>query len=138
MYQRSNEGSAENLQALSSDLVEEQASGLASAQAAQRGEGEAAPLAAPQDANLGDPILDAARLVAFLPVVQGGLGLRSSALLSPAAHWAAWADVLPIVVERVPDLADRVLQELDAGDSQVHCVAQALAAEAAVTRPEFP
>ena len=46
--------------------------------------------------------------------------------------------MLPIVVERVPDLADRVLQELDAGDSQVHCVAQALAAEAAVTRPEFP
>ena len=69
---------------------------------------------------------------------MGGLGLRSSALLSPAAYWAAWADVLPIIVERVPALGERVLQELERVDSQVHCVAQASAAETAVARPEFP
>ena len=51
-----------------------------------------------------DPILAAARRIAFLPVVRGGLGLRSMSLLSPAAYWAAWADVLPIITERVPAL----------------------------------
>ena len=40
--------------------------------------------------------------------------------------------------ERVPGLAERVLQELEGGASQVHCVAQATAAEAAVHRPAFP
>ena len=62
------------------------------------------------EAEQPDPILTAARRIAFLPVVHGGLGLRSSALLSPAAYWAAWADMLPTLVERVPDLAEQVLQ----------------------------
>ena len=85
-----------------------------------------------------DPILDAARRIAFLPVVQGGLGLRSMSLLSPAAYWAAWADVLPIIAERVPALAEAVLPGLERADSPIHCVAQAIAAEAAVTGPTFP
>ena len=84
--------------------------------------------------DVGDPILDAARLISFLPVVQGGLGLRSMALLSPAAYWAAWADVLPIVEERVPDLAERVMQELESDDSRIHSVTQVLEAEAVVSQ----
>ena len=37
--------------------------------------------------NLGpDPIAAAARKIAFLPLVHGGLGLRSSSLLAPTAH----------------------------------------------------
>ena len=59
-------------------------------------------------------------------------------LLSPAAYWAAWADVLPIIAERVPALADAVLPGLERADSPIHCVAQATAAEAAVTGPDFP
>ena len=59
-------------------------------------------------------------------------------LLSPAAYWAAWADVLPIIEARVPALAERVMQELESDDSRVHSVAQVLEAEAVVTRPEFP
>ena len=85
-----------------------------------------------------DPILTAARRIAFLPVVHGGLGLRSSALLSPAAYWAAWADMLPTLAERVPDLAEQVLQELESGGSRIASLAQAAAAEDAVTRAEFP
>ena len=38
----------------------------------------------------------------------------------------------------MPDLAERVTQELERGDSPIACVAQATAAEATVTRPEFP
>ena len=85
-----------------------------------------------------DPALDAARRIAFLPVVHGGLVLRSSALLSPAAYWAASADILPTMAERVPDLAERIVQELESGDSRIASVAQAVAAEHAVTRAEFP
>ena len=108
-------------------------------QAEQLGGREAASPAASHGAHLGDDaVLDAARRIAFLPVVHGGLGLRSSSLLSPAAYWAAWADILPTIAERVPDLAERVTQELERGDSPIACVAQATAAEATVTRPEFP
>ena len=64
--------------------------------------------------------------------------MRSSTLLSPAAYWAAWADILPIIAERVPELAERVLAELERRDSRIHCVAQTAAAEAAVTGPDFP
>ena len=91
-------------------------------QAAQRGVGESAEPQRQQSPDVGDPILDAARLIAFLPVVQGGLGLRSMARLSPAAYWAAWADVLPIVEERVPALATRIMQELESDGSRVHSV----------------
>ena len=66
-----------------------------------------------------DPTLAAARRIASLPVVRGGLGLRSSALLSQAAHWAAWADILPIIAERVPELAARVVPELERRDSPI-------------------
>ena len=78
-----------------------------------------------------------ARKIAFLPIVHGGLGLRSSALLSPAAHWAAWADVLPIIAERAPELGARVLQELEAEESSVPSVRRAVAADRAVAQPEF-
>ena len=92
----------------------------------------------PSSGNIGsDPVAATARKIAFLPVVHGGLGLRSSALLSPAAHWAAWADVLPIIAERAPELGDRVLQELEAEESSVPSVRRAHAAERAVTQPEF-
>ena len=59
-------------------------------------------------------------------------------LLSPAAYWAAWADILPIIAERVPALADRVLPELERRDSAIACAAQAAAAEEAVAGPDFP
>ena len=92
----------------------------------------------PEPAPLGpDPTLAAARLIAFLPVVHGGLGLRSATLLSPAAHWAAWADVLPIIAERVPALGARVLQELESEASPVRSVQQAVAAEAVVSGQHF-
>ena len=102
-------------------------------------EGGAALQADQHAVRLGDDaVRDAARSIAFLPVVHGGLGLRSSTLLSPAAYWAAWADMLPTLAERVPDLAEQVLQELESGGSRIASLAQAAAAENAVTRADFP
>ena len=57
----------DQLEALPPDLVGEQACSVGPAQAAQRGEGEAASPAASQEANLGDPVLDAARRIASRP-----------------------------------------------------------------------
>ena len=83
----------------------------------------AAPPASSSAPSLGsaapDPVSEAARRIAFLPVVHGGLGLRSSKLLSPAAYWAAWADILPIIAERAPALGARVVQELESEEPLV-------------------
>ena len=48
-----------------------------------------------------DPDTAKSRLITCMPVIHGGLGLRSSKLIGPAAYWAAWADILPIIVERL-------------------------------------
>ena len=42
---------------------------------------------------------------AQLPCRLGGLGLRCATRISLAAYWASWADVLPTVRERFPELA---------------------------------
>ena len=69
-----------------------------------------------------DPYLAKARLIAFMPVMHGGLGLRSSKLIAPAAYWAAWADILPVVVERLPFGIDVLLPELEKEHSQLNYV----------------
>ena len=87
--------------------------------------------------NTPDCVLDAARQIAFLPVVHGGLGLRFTSLLSPAAYWAAWADILPIIAERRPELGQRILAELENPHTQMHCVAQARQASEAIPVEHF-
>ena len=52
---------------------------------------------------------------ARLALQQGGLGLRSAELLAPAAYWASWADALPILNSRLPQLTERMVRELEAG-----------------------
>ena len=71
-------------------------------------------------------------------MVMGGLGLRSMELLSPAAYWAAWADILPIIADRVPTVAERVRPDLEGGASAIPCVAQVVAAERALEDVDFP
>ena len=60
-----------------------------------------------------DPNVARAKAIAFLPIVHGGLGLRSSELIAPAAHWAAWADILPTIASRRPAWIETVLTELE-------------------------
>ena len=57
----------------------------------------------------------AARQIAFLPAACGGLGLASAERLAPAAYWAAWADALPVMLQRRPEVARRYAQELALG-----------------------
>ena len=47
-----------------------------------------------------------------LPLVIGGLGLRSASRLRDAAHWGNWADTLKMVHERHPMVAGVILRAL--------------------------
>ena len=46
--------------------------------------------------------------VASLPLSMGGFGLRSAVRTSNSAFWASWADSLPMVRERHPEVANLV------------------------------
>ena len=48
---------------------------------------------------------DDVRETASMPMVLGGLGLRSARRTSQAACWASWADCLPMVQQRHPRIA---------------------------------
>ena len=52
------------------------------------------------------------RLSASLPLALGGLGLRSAVRTSAAAHWASWADTLPMIHQRHPVVATRIVHAL--------------------------
>ena len=54
-----------------------------------------------------------ARHLATLPMRLGGLGLRSAARMAPASYWASWADALPMIHERLPQVARNVVDRLD-------------------------
>ena len=73
----------------------------------------------------------------------GGLGLRSAAQTAPAAYWASWADALPMLKARLPDLATRAVQALDGGAASGTCLDEVVAAarlldhEGFLRRPSF-
>ena len=54
------------------------------------------------------------RHVASLPGHLGGLGLRSAVRIAPAAHFAAWADALEIILSRCPVVGQKILSSLEA------------------------
>ena len=54
-----------------------------------------------------------AALLSQLPLRMGGCGLRSALRSSPAAYWVSWADTLPMLKERSPQLAVQLLEQLD-------------------------
>ena len=55
---------------------------------------------------------EVARLSASLPLALGGLGLRSAVRTSAAAHWSSWADTLPMIHQRHPVVATRIVHAL--------------------------
>ncbi|CAJ1424313.1 unnamed protein product, partial [Effrenium voratum] len=88
---------------------------------------------------------DQARQLAFLPARLGGLGLSSACRLRPAACWAAWADALPVLHQRRPDVAARcvreqLFEEEAAGPALREAAAAARSLEAAgwEARPAWP
>ena len=55
--------------------------------------------------------------------------MRSAQRTSPAAYWASWADTLPMMKTRNPELAEDLLRQLRREEETVAAVAQALEAE---------
>ena len=62
--------------------------------------------------------------VATLPMRMGGLGLRSAQRCSMAAYWASWADALPLISERNPEVAVMVLRSVDGDPPQHGCLSE--------------
>ena len=87
----------------------------------------------------GRPALEGAELGelqlrrAQLPLVHGGLGLRAAHRERFAAHWASWADCLPVIRARLPALGADLLAALNEGGGGLPCVAQA----ASTLPPDF-
>ena len=67
-----------------------------------------------------DPAEDG-REIANLPLVLGGLGLRSASRLREPAHWASWADCLVMIRQRHPDVANRLVAHLE-GQPDTPCL----------------
>ena len=81
----------------------------------------------------GEPLDDAPHAwpIATLPAVLGGLGLQSAQRTAPAAYWAAWADALPVMRARAPDLASRCREALEGGPGRdAPCLREAVEAGA--------
>ena len=60
-----------------------------------------------------DGCSDVARISATFPLALGGLGLRSAQRTCVAAHWASWADTLPMVAARHPTVADIIRRSFE-------------------------
>ena len=82
------------------------------------------------------PDLSYAQQVAQLPLRLGGLGLRSATRLAPAAHWASWADVLPMVGQRHPAVAAEITRRLSVPDQEGSPLLQQVASCADVLSAE--
>ena len=63
------------------------------------------------------------RHAATLPLALGGLGLRSAERSRVAAHWASWADTLPMIQGRHPAVAELIIGSLQGGPNSPCLVA---------------
>ena len=59
---------------------------------------------------------DVARNIVSLPVRMGGLGIRSAQRTAPGAYCASWTDALHMIDQRLPTVADRVVNTLMADE----------------------
>ena len=75
--------------------------------------------------GVGEEDASHARGIASLLAALGGLGLRSAERTAPAAYWAAWADALVPLRDRLPEWADRYTELLDAGGGHATCLQEA-------------
>ena len=56
-----------------------------------------------------------ARMSTTLPMALGGLGLRSAERSKWSAFWSSWADTLPMIKERHPEVAEVIVHHLARG-----------------------
>ena len=62
-----------------------------------------------------DAQVERARRITTLPLRMGGLGLRSGQRMKPGAFWASWADALPMLQQRLPELTRQVTNHVSEG-----------------------
>ena len=70
-----------------------------------------------------------ARDLSSLPLSLGGLGLRSAIRARVSAYWASWADTLPMMQSRHPQIADIMVYHLE-GVTESPCLGAASSAAA--------
>ena len=65
-----------------------------------------------------------AESMACLPMRMGGLGLRTAGRCAAAAYWASWADALPMISQRNPNVADLVEERMSGEGPPESCLGQ--------------
>ena len=86
----------------------------------------------------GDEVQQAeAKVIATMPMRLGGLGLRSADRMAHAAYWASWADALHMIAGRLPEVANRVVDELNEGEDLEGCLAEVSAPADRLDRQGF-
>ena len=84
-----------------------------------------------------DGCSDVARISATLPLALGGLGLRSAQQTCVAAHWASWADTLPMIAARHPTVADIIRRSFESDPQSPSLAAARRAADELDGTSEF-
>ena len=79
--------------------------------------------------------------MASLPFRTGGLGLRNVQRTRSTAYWASWADVIPMIRLRHPEVADHIVLSLSRGLGGFHLEgafeSRALLLRAGIDAPEW-
>ena len=76
---------------------------------------------------------EAVRELVTLPLRLGGMGLTSATRIRGSAHWGSWADCLPMINARHPDVATALIQQLN-GQPLTPCLREAQEAANSVSR----
>ena len=87
------------------------------------------------------PITQSVWEMASLPFGIGGLSLRHAERLRTTAYWSSWADTLPMIRQRHPQVADNIWVSLSQGRGGFHLEAAGesrnLLTNAGVDAPEW-
>ena len=55
---------------------------------------------------------------------MGGLGIRSATRMAPAAFWVSWADALPMLETRLPQVVQIMTRQLDNAQAPGQCLGE--------------
>ena len=78
-----------------------------------------------------------AKTLATLPMRMGGLGFRSTERMAPSAFWASWADALPMIADRLPQVAGHVVGAVTNEEVPTGCLGELKDAAAQLDRAGF-
>ena len=81
---------------------------------------------------------EALRTQVQLPARGGGIGLRNSLSLSPAAYCASWADIMPALLKRYPRVLHDIVEALGRDGATTPCLAEVRAARTSFEQIRLP